>query len=548
MDKENFNAKTMVAIVICVVIFIFWQKHTAKKQQAYVKYQKEQQLKNIPQMDPVETKSIEGSKTNNSALKQQGLSKTDVQKNIVPTQAEEKEFVYRNKLMTLVFSSKGAAIKQSILNDYKKKNNNIIVQNDVDPRNFSFVINYGDTSQIRDYELVRQTDKEMVFKSGITKTFTFFKDSYHFQVQSISNSDKTPYIKITSRDIKSKSSFLKPAALSNIRSIVFLGKDGVDSEDFKSIPELEVEEKKDKIVKWNSLGNKYFMTSVILTEGRSGRLTFDKANENIYSRLEVAKDSKLTFIGYVGPKELNKLKEVTKFVGGKSSVVFEKNIDYGWLSVLAVPILQGLKFIFKYVPNWGVSIIILTILIKLLMYPLTSKSFKAMKDLQKVQPELQKLKEKYKDDKETLNRETMQLMKRNKVNPMGSCFPILLQMPVFFAMYRVFGGSVELYQAPFMLWITDLSQMDKFFVLPIAMGLFMFLQQKLTPTTADPAQAKVMMFMPVLFTFIMLTLPSGLNLYFLVNTAFSVFQQMYIHKSFNKKNGNVVTKSKTVTA
>ena len=157
--------------------------------------------------------------------------------------------------------------------------------------------------------------------------------------------------------------------------------------------------------------------------------------------------------------------------------------------------------------------------------PFNIYSFKSMKIMQKLQPEMQRLRERYKDDPQTMNREVMDLMKRNKANPLGGCLPMLLQLPVFIALYSVLGQSIELYRAPFFLWITDLSVHDKFFVLPVLMGITMYVQQKITPNTMDPAQAKVLQFMPIIFTAFMLFLPSGLTLYIFVSTLFGIIQQ-----------------------
>lgn len=208
------------------------------------------------------------------------------------------------------------------------------------------------------------------------------------------------------------------------------------------------------------------------------------------------------------------------------------SVDFGFFAVLAVPILRGLQFIHKYIPNYGIAIILLTILIRLITFPLQYKSFKSMKKMQTIQPELQLLKEKYKDDSQKMQQETMALFKKAGANPLSGCLPLLLQMPFFFAIYRVLYSAVELVGAPFFGWIHDLSIQDPFYILPILMAGSMFVQQKLTPqTSVDPTQQKIMLFMPLIFGFIMKSLPAGLVLYIFVSTVVGILQQYLVYRS-----------------
>jgi YidC/Oxa1 family membrane protein insertase len=207
------------------------------------------------------------------------------------------------------------------------------------------------------------------------------------------------------------------------------------------------------------------------------------------------------------------------------------SVDFGFFAVLAIPTLRALQFIHKYIPNYGIAIILLTILIRLVTFPLQYKSFKSMKKMQGIQPELQKIKEKYKDEPQKMQKETMDLFKKAGANPLSGCLPLLLQMPFFFAIYRVLYSAVELVGAPFYGWIHDLSIHDPFYVLPVLMGLAMLAQQKMTPqTTVDPTQQKIMLFMPVIFAFIMKSLPAGLVLYIFVSTVVGVIQQTIVYK------------------
>lgn len=210
------------------------------------------------------------------------------------------------------------------------------------------------------------------------------------------------------------------------------------------------------------------------------------------------------------------------------------SVDFGFFAILAVPILRGLQFIYKYIPNYGVAIILLTMLIRLITFPMQYKSFKSMKKMQQIQPELQKIKEKYKDDSQKMQKETMALFQKAGANPLSGCLPLLLQMPFFFAIYRVLYSAVELVGAPFFGWIHDLSTHDPFYILPVLMAGSMFLQQKLTPQTSmDPNQQKVMMFMPLIFGFIMKNLPAGLVLYIFVSTMIQIIQQYFVNKAID---------------
>jgi YidC/Oxa1 family membrane protein insertase len=209
----------------------------------------------------------------------------------------------------------------------------------------------------------------------------------------------------------------------------------------------------------------------------------------------------------------------------------ESAVDFSFWSILAVPILRGLQFFFSLIPNWGVSIILLTILMRMLTFPLQYKSFKSMKKMQEIQPELTKIKEKYKEDPQRMQKETMALFKKAGTNPLGGCLPMILQMPIFFAFYRVLYSAVELVDAPFMLWITDLSSKDPYYVLPVLMGITMFFHQRLTPsTTMDPTQRKIMMFMPLIFAVFMKDFPAGLTLYIVVSTFVAMLQQLFVYR------------------
>ncbi len=225
---------------------------------------------------------------------------------------------------------------------------------------------------------------------------------------------------------------------------------------------------------------------------------------------------------YVGPKDQYRMEEISPYL--------DLTLDYGWLWWVAKPLFWLLDKFHSLVGNWGWAIILLTVLIKLLFFRLSATSYRSMAKMRKLQPEMLRLKELYGDDRQKMSQETMALYKKEKVNPMGGCLPILVQMPVFIALYWVLSESVELRHAPWVLWITDLSVKDPYFILPLLMGASMFLQQKLNPAPPDPMQARIMQIMPVMFTFFFMFFPAGLVLYWTVNNILSIAQQAVITK------------------
>jgi YidC/Oxa1 family membrane protein insertase len=229
---------------------------------------------------------------------------------------------------------------------------------------------------------------------------------------------------------------------------------------------------------------------------------------------------------YAGPKDQYRLKEISPYL--------DLSVDYGWLWWIAQPLFWLLTKIQGLVGNWGVAIILLTVLIKAAFFKLSATSYKSMARMRAVQPKLVAIREQYAEDKPKQSQAMMELYKKEKINPMGGCLPILVQMPVFIGLYWMLMESVELRQAPFILWIKDLSVMDPYFVLPLMMGASMFFMQKLNPPPPDPMQAKIMQWMPVMFTFFFLWFPAGLVLYWVVNNLLSMAQQYVITRQIEK--------------
>ncbi len=284
-------------------------------------------------------------------------------------------------------------------------------------------------------------------------------------------------------------------------------------------------------VSWAGTMGSYFLAAVMPADQSSGlRGKYEDGLYNIYiDKNDIPLSSGHSYTSetsyYFGPKRAADIEAAPVDLSG--------SMAYGWFGWIAAPLMLMLKWFYGYVGNWGVAIILLTVVIKIVLWPLSYKSYKSMENMKKLQPLMTKIREKYKDDKQRQNQEVMQLYKTYKINPMGGCLPILVQMPVFFGLYRALLSSIELRQAGFIdhvpftdiVWLADLSLKDPLYITPIVMGLTMLLQQKMTPTTGDPTQAKVMMLMPVVFTFFFVSFPSGMVVYWLFNNIISIAQQ-----------------------
>ena len=299
-------------------------------------------------------------------------------------------------------------------------------------------------------------------------------------------------------------------------------------------------------IRWIAIQDQYFMSSLIPKKSTETSIRMNLRNKGLVENqfvqplkaLAPGAQTAVSYFLYFGPKSL-------KILSG-TPYQLDKAIDFGWFTVIAKPCVWLMNQLYRFIPNYGVVIIILTLLIKLLLWPLGNKSYRSMAEMKKLQPLMAEIREKYKDDKKKMNEEMMALYRTYKVNPMGGCLPMALQIPVFIAFYRMLYGAIELRHAPFFGWITDLSAPDRLFrfdftvpfmqppygipVLTVIMGATMFLQQKMSPPPGDPAQAKMMMLMPVVFTVIFINFPAGLVLYWLVNNIVSIGQQYYVTK------------------
>ena len=404
-------------------------------------------------------------------------------------------------------------------------------------------------AQDQDEMRVRDQARSLVFSytapSGIVvnKTYTFHPDSYVMDCQfSLVNNTLGP--------INDSLSVLLNNTIPSDKSsrIVFNGPVALINH---SLDELKVTEKKPQNTQagsanWIGLTWRYFMSALVFDQAREGTIKatlnpLDNVVQTRFTEKAVAVPPGQTFTStqkaFFGPKQSQILEQAG----------LDKALHFGFFHILAKPCLWLMNQMYRFIPNYGVAIILLTLLIKLAFWPLGNKSYRSMEKMKKLQPLMQELREKYKDDKQRMNQEVFALYKTFKVNPMSGCLPMLIQIPVFIALYKMLYSAIELRHSPFFGWITDLSAPDRLFHLPFSvpfmaepygipvltliMGASMLLQQKMSPPPGDPTQARMMMLLPLVFLFIFINFPSGLVLYWLVNNVISIAQQYYIGRT-----------------
>lgn len=286
---------------------------------------------------------------------------------------------------------------------------------------------------------------------------------------------------------------------------------------------------------WVAMTQRYFLSAWIPDPKQTNHLYTQSNGNNLYTigfagpQLTAAPNQTVTTNAhfYAGPEDTETLKAVAPNL--------DLTLDYGWLWFISSGLFWLMSAFYKFVGNWGWAIVLTTIMIKIIFYPLTAKSFRSMAQMRNLAPKLAALKERFGDDRQKMSQATMELYRKEKVNPLSGCLPMLIQIPVFIALYWVLIDSVQLRQAPFIFWIHDLSAKDPYYILPVLMGISMYIQTYFNPPSPDPTQAKVMKFLPVIFTFFFLHFPSGLVLYWIVNNVTQILQQWYVMKKFNKK-------------
>ena len=373
-------------------------------------------------------------------------------------------------------------------------------------------------------------------ESGVSveKRYRFTRGSYEIGLEQIVSNGSAAtwrgaeYVRLKRRSVEMERSMFNVDSYSFTGPIVY---DGDKSEKLKRDDLIEDGKFEFNAQRgWMGSIQHHFLSAVVPPAGVDYKydvaVNGDVATSSAIRRslVSVAPGANETFATtlFVGPKLQEQLEQIDEKL--------KLTVDYGWLTIISQPLFWLLSFVFGFVKNWGVAIIIVTFLIKLAFYKLTESSGRSMAKMRQIQPRMKALQDRYKDDKQALSQAMMELYKREKVNPAAGCLPILIQMPFFLAFYWVLLESVEMRQAPFALWITDLSTRDPYFILPLIMGAAMFGQQKLNPAPADPVQAKVMQIMPVMFTVFFAFFPSGLVLYWVTNTLLSIAQQWKVNK------------------
>lgn len=366
----------------------------------------------------------------------------------------------------------------------------------------------------------------------VTKRYTFTRGSYTINLkQHISNNMATAW---TGRQYTQllRVPYADPGGNNFIRTyaggVVYTEEDKYQKVEYSKMAEEDL--KLTTIGGWSAMIQHYFASAWIPPADQNNHLYTKNLDGN---KFVVGSYSTETSLPPNGQVEFN----ATLFAGPKIQPMLEKvakglelTVDYGWLTVVGKPIYKLLNFIHDYVGNWGFSILGVTFAIKLLFFPLSASSYKSMAKMRKIQPRLKELQDRYKDDRQMFNQKMMAMYKQEKVNPLGGCLPILVQIPVFISLYWVLIETVELRQAPFALWIQDLSAQDPYYLLPILYGITMKIQQSLNPAPIDPIQAKIMKMFPIVFTFFFLFFPAGLVLYWIMNNTLSILQQWYITK------------------
>lgn len=356
----------------------------------------------------------------------------------------------------------------------------------------------------------------------ITKVVTFYADG-HYDVDISLSDDKRYFIYLGQRPrVNEKEQMMAAvgALIYNDEELLTIIEDG-DSKERKSFSHIELAAAFDQ-----------YSASIMYGFGKDTNIIIDRDRDNnpiVY--FEALQNMK--FSGYIGQKRYKTLDAINP--------ILTNAVEYGWFTFASKPLFQLLMWLHGLIGNWGWSIVALTILIRVILYPLTYKGMVSMQKMKDIAPQVKALQAKYKGDPQRMNAAVMDMYKKHGANPLGGCLPMLLQIPVFFAIYRVLLNAVELQGAPWMLWVNDLSRMDSTFVLPILMGASMYYQQKLTPSNfTDPLQEKIFKFLPIIFTFFFITFPSGLVLYWFINNMFSIGQQFIVNQQFkNAKDAQI---------
>jgi YidC/Oxa1 family membrane protein insertase len=545
------NARLFIAIGISFLIFFLWSMFLAPK----------------PPEKPAEMVHQETAASSEAVKNETGKSQP------APVEAEKPKAIaietqparkisVDTQLFRMVLSERGAAVTSDILKNYHEsvdknsplkeiiheeaKNGTILsflsgpnaagLEDAVFSTDFS-----GDTLAVKGQGGEIRFQHRLASGLIVEKVYKFVPDSYlvGLTVSVYNNGDK-PYKGGLGLELDN-------ALAKDSGRYAFEGPSGLIGNKLEQISEKKIKDHNffSGQVQWAAIEDRYFMTSIVPAADTNAQMKLLADDHTVKNQVvidlgEIPPHQKksLDYKLFMGPKSVSLLKSYNNNL--------DRAINFGWFDFLAKPCLWFMNFIYRYIPNYGIAIILLTILSRGIFWPLAKKSYKSMGAMRRLQPLMQEIREKYKDDKTKMNQEMMALYRTYKVNPVGGCLPMIIQLPVFFALYRMLYSAIELRHAPFFGWINDLSAPDRLFhfgfkvpfmnppygipVLTLVMGATMLVQQKMSPQAGDPSQAKMMMLMPVVFTFIFINFSSGLVLYWLVSNVFSIAQQYYTQK------------------
>ncbi len=472
-----------------------------------------------------------------------------------------REITVETPFYTVRLSAKGASFSSYVLKKYRES----VELNSANKQLIPQVFNNGEiltslsgkslngldgaifsVSQTEDRLLIGHSKQALTFNwvaddgSSLTKIYTFDPNSYLIDLKVLLKNR-------SQRVMKDQLVLSVRKPIEENKGYGFVGPSALINDALVQIKSKKIKDKDEYTgkIKWISVEDRYFLSSIIPGSEINGSIKLAIVDNMVVNRLvnpmfEISPGTQkaFQFFLFMGPKSMDLLNDIGHDLG--------KALNFGFFNIIAKPCLWFMNKIHSVVPNYGIAIILLTMFTKVLLWPLGNKSYKSMSEMKKLQPLMTEIREKYKGDKQKMNQELMALYRTYKVNPMGGCLPMVLQIPVFFALYRMLYQAIELRHAPFFLWINDLSAPDRLFdfgfsipfmeppygipVLTIIMGATMLLQQKMSPPPGDPTQAKMMMLMPVVFTFIFINFSSGLVLYWLVNNVLSISQQYYVQK------------------
>ncbi len=563
MDK-----RTILAIVLSLAVLLIYQlffiKPPAQKQATPA-----QESKQINKDIAVETPVTAAMATS---------PKPVVQRTATKKEAAPKDIKVETDNYTAIFSTKGAALKSFKLKKYQQECSKCV--SDIYPAIKSFITGTKQPPKVKSNEPIElvATNESSPYPLAITfpesaseittdsvydvdvtnldmknskeknslifsrtsdgfkveKIFTFNPDNYSIELDvKVSNLTNSPITKIPHLNWYEYANPKKEKdKYSNEGPVAYVSK----SVKRKKVSDISTYVSLGPDVSWGGFERKYFMAVAIPQDPSLTTINMSKDQNNVVSvEIRGAKSiippkqsDSLKYSLFIGPKDYTLLKKLG--ISLEEAIEFDSFIP--GLKWLSIGLLIFIKFLYQFVGNYGIAIVILTILIKLVFWPLGTISYKSMKEMQKLQPKLMELKEKYKNDQAKIGQETMALYRAHKVNPLSGCLPMLIQIPVFIGLYNTLLYAIELRHSPLFWWIQDLSAKDPYYIIPIVMGATQFIQQKMTPTTGDPMMAKMMLAMPIVFTFIFLNFPAGLVIYWLINNVLSIGQQIYINKKF----------------